>query len=386
MNKKSIILAALGLCMCLPAAAGAEPGVTAGEIIVGQTCALGGPAQSLGQGMQAGIQAAFAHVNANGGINGRQVRLVSKDDGYEPDQAVANTRALIEQDQVFMLIGGVGTPTAKAIVPIADAAGVPFFGPFTGAEFLRSPFNRNVVNVRGSYFQEMETQAAYLVDKLGYQRIACFYQNDPYGKAGLEGIEKALARRNLTLAATGTYERNTTAVKGGLVAIKGADPQAVVMVGAYQPCAEFIKLAKSIGMTGVTYANISFVGTDALAAALGDAGEGCIISQVVCYPWDASVPLVAEYTASLARHVPTAQPGFVSLEGYMVGKLFCQVAAKCGGNLTRGAFLDVLEATGTYDLGGVTLKFGPQDHQGMDTIYMTVIQGGKAVPLADNPM
>lgn len=386
MKKSMMTLLAFGLALNLSATAAAEPGVTAGEIIVGQTCALGGPAQSLGQGMQAGIQAAFAHVNANGGINGRQVRLVSKDDGYEPDQAVANTRALIEQDQVFMLIGGVGTPTAKAIVPIADAAGVPFFGPFTGAEFLRSPFNRNVVNVRGSYFQEMETQAAYLVDKLGYQRIACFYQNDPYGKAGLEGIEKALARRNLTLAATGTYERNTTAVKGGLVAIKGADPQAVVMVGAYQPCAEFIKLAKSIGMTGVTYANISFVGTDALAAALGDAGEGCIISQVVCYPWDASVPLVAEYTASLARHAPTAQPGFVSLEGYMVGKLFCQVAAKCGGNLTRGAFLDVLEATGTYDLGGVTLKFGPQDHQGMDTIYMTVIQGGKAVPLADNPM
>lgn len=386
MKKNPTALLALGLALSLVAAAGADPGVTANEIVVGQTCALGGPAQSLGQNMQAGIQAAFAHVNAGGGINGRQVRLVSKDDGYEPDQAVANTRALLDQDQVFLLIGGVGTPTAKAIVPLTDAAGVPFFGPFTGAEFLRSPFNRNVVNVRGSYFQEMEAQAAYLVDKLGYQRIACFYQNDGYGKAGLEGIEKALARRNLTLAATGTYERNTTAVKGGLMSVKGGDPQAVVMVGTYQPCAEFIKLAKSIGMTGVTYTNISFVGTDALVAELGEAGEGVIISQVVCYPWDTKVPLVAEYTASLAKHVPTAQPGFVSLEGYMVGKLFCQAAAKCGGNLTRGAFLDALATTGTFDLGGVTLQFGPQDHQGMDTIYMTVIQGGKAVPLADNPM
>ncbi len=385
--KKYPLIAIVGvLLLAFAGVATADPGVSANEIVIGQTCALGGPAQSLGLGMQAGLKACFAGINAAGGVNGRHIRLVSKDDGYEPDQAVTNTRALLDQDQAFLLIGGVGTPTAKAIVPITDAAGVPFFGPFTGAEFLRNPFDKFVVNVRGSYFQEMEAQAAYLVDKLGYQRIACFYQNDGYGKAGLEGIEKALARRNLQLAATGTYERNTTAVKGGLMSIQGAEPQAVVMVGTYQPCAEFIKLAKSIGMTDVTYSNISFVGTDALLAELGDAGEGCIISQVVCYPWDQNIPLVAEYTANLAKYQPDSKPGFVSLEGYMVGKLFCQVLDRCGANVTRDSFLGALASTGTFDLGGVSLQFGPQDHQGMDRIYMTVIHEGKVVPMDSNPM
>jgi ABC-type branched-subunit amino acid transport system substrate-binding protein len=385
-KKTLLIPLAAVLLLAVAGGAAADPGVHPTEIVIGQTCALGGPAQSLGLGMRAGLLACFESVNAAGGVNGQKIRLVSRDDGYEPDLAVANTRALLDQEQVFLLIGGVGTPTAKAIVPITDAAGVPFFGPFTGAEFLRNPFDKYVVNVRGSYFQEMETQAAYLVDKLGYQRIACFYQNDGYGKAGLEGIEKALARRNMQLAATGSYERNTTAVKGGLMAIKGSEPQAVVMVGTYQPCAEFIKLAKSIGMADVTYSNISFVGTDALLAELGDAGEGCIISQVVCFPWDLNVPLVAEYTANLAKHQPDSQPGFVSLEGYMVGKLFCKVLERCSGSVTREGFLGALAGTDRFDLGGVSLQFGPQDHQGMDTIYMTVIRGGKVVPLDSNPM
>jgi branched-chain amino acid transport system substrate-binding protein len=359
----------------------AETGVNSGEIVLGQTCALTGPAESLGQGMQAGMLAYFAKVNENGGINGRQIKLVSKDDGYEPDRAVANTRELIDQDQVFLLIGGVGTPTAKAIVPVAEENKVPFFGPFTGAEFLRNPYKPYVVNVRGSYFQEMEAHAANLVDKQGIRRVACFYQNDGYGKAGLAGIEKALAARGLELVGTGTYERNTTAVKAGLMAIKKAQPEAIVMVGAYKPCAEFIKLAKKVGLQDATFCNISFVGTKALMAELGDAGEGCVVSQVVCYPYDQSIPLVSEYTACMNKYQPGKSQGFVSLEGFMVGKLFCQTLEKAGADVTRESFLNTVDTVGTFDLGGVSLNFGPNDHQGMEEIYLTVIRGGDIVPL-----
>ncbi len=361
----------------------AEDGVTESSIKLGQSCALEGPAKALGQGMRMGLMAYLKQVEKEGGIHGRTISLVSKDDGYEPEKAIANTRALIEEEKVFLLIGEVGTPTSKAAVPIAEEAKVPFFGPFTGAEFLRNPFKKYVVNVRGSYYQEMEALAAYLVDQKGLKKIGCFYQNDGYGKAGLSGIEIALKKRGMELVATGTYERNTVAVKGALLKLRRAEPDAIVMVGAYNPCAEFIKLAKKVGMKDRIYCNISFVGTKALQEALGDAGEGCIISQVVTYPWDESIPLVKEYQAAMKEHMPDAPIGFVTLEGYMVGKLFGMVASEVKGDLTRESFLAAIPAKGEFDLGGVKLTYGPQDHQGMDQIFLTVIKSGKIEPLSE---
>lgn len=378
--KKNILLLSLAVVL-LSSPVLAETGITETEIVLGQSCALEGPAQALGTGMKAGLEAAFAEANDAGGVQGKKIRLTSKDDGYEPKKAIANTKGLIEEDKVFLLIGEVGTPTSKAVVPMVEKSKVVFFGPFTGAEFLRNPFKKYVVNVRGSYYQEMEKLAEYLVDKKGLKKIACFYQNDGYGQAGLAGIEKALAKRNMKLVAKGTYERNTTAVKSGLLKIKKAKPDAVVMVGAYKPCAEFIKLAKKVGMKDVVYCNISFVGTAALQAELGDAGQGCIISQVVVFPWDESLPLVKQYQAAMKKYQPDAKVGFVSLEGYMVGKLFCEAAKKVEGDLTREALLQAIAKTKTFDLGGVTLTFGPEDHQGMDEVYLTVIQGGKIQPL-----
>ena len=272
--------------------------------------------------MHSGLEACFAKINDQGGIHHRKIRLVTKDDGYEPERAIGNIHELIENEKVFLLIGEVGTPTSKAVVPIAEAAKIPFFGPFTGAEFLRNPFRKYVVNVRGSYFQEMEKLVEYLVAKKGVKKIACFYQNDDYGQAGLKGLKRALEKRSIELAATGSYERNTTAVKAALLGIRKAEPEAVVMVGAYKPCAEFIKLARKFGMKDSLFCNISFVGTDALRKALGPDGEGCIVSQVVPLPWQASLDLVAEHQAAMKKYQPDADIGFISLEGYMVGKLF----------------------------------------------------------------
>jgi ABC-type branched-subunit amino acid transport system substrate-binding protein len=358
----------------------AAPGVTDTEILLGQTAALEGPTSALGQGMRAGLLAGFAEVNDSGGINGRRIRLISKDDGYEPDRAIANARELIDQDKVFLLIGSVGTPTAKVILPICEERGVPLVAPFTGAGLLRAPFRKLVVNLRASYPEEMERLAQFLVDQKKLTRIACFFQSDDYGQAGLKGIEAALKRRNLELAVTGTYERNTTAVKGALLDIRKANPEAVVMVGTYKPCAEFIKLGRKLGMKDTLFCNISFVGTRALVAELGGEGEGTLITQVVPAPSSEAPPVVKSYAQALRKQQPDAPLDWISLEGYLAAKLFCAAVAKGGRDLDRESFLSVLEQTGSFDLGGLKAVFGPEDHQGLDDVFLTVIKGNEAVP------
>lgn len=377
MNKTSTFAAAL-----LLASSALAQGVTSDRVLLGQSCALKGPASALGQGMSLGLELYFDQVNAKGGIDGRTIQLKTINDGYEPKKCTVATKMLTSKLDVFALIGGVGTPTAKVAVPIAEAAKVPFLAPFTGAEFLRSPHKRYVVNLRGSYWQEMERLAQYLVDEQGMKKIACFYQNDGYGQAGLSGIVKALEARSMELCAEGTYKRNTTAVKTGLDAIAASKPDAVVMVGAYKPCAAFIKAAKANPATAsATFCNISFVGTKALMAELGDAAQGCVVSQVVPFPWDATIPVVAEYQAALKKAGKADEIDFVSLEGFMAGKMFCQVLERVEGDLTRESFLDTVGRVGKFDLGGAVLGFGPKDHQGMDEIFLTVFDGGRVVPL-----
>ncbi len=360
----------------------AEDGITADTITLGQSCALKGPAAALGKGMRDGLNVYFGRVNAAGGIDGRTIQLKSINDGYEPAKAELVTKTLIDKNKVFLLIGEVGTPTSKVAVPIAEAANVPFVGPFTGAEFLRNPYKEQVVNLRGSYFQEMERLAQYLVDEKGLQKIACFYQNDGYGKAGLKGIELALERRGLQLASTGTYERNTVAVSQGLASVAAARPQAVISVGAYKPCAAFIKAAKAnSAVKDAIFCNISFVGTKALLKELGAAGEGCVVSQVVPYPWDTSIGVISQYHADMKQAGLESEIGFITLEGYLVGKLFCMTMERIDGEPSRAAFIETVGKIGTYDLGGITLAFGPDDHQGMDKVFLTQFQGGKIKPL-----
>ena len=363
-------LLAIGLTA---SAAYAENGVTGDKVVFGQSAAFGGPASALGEGMYQGLMAAFQEANGNGGIHGRSIEIVKYDDGYEPDRAIANTKKLINDDQVFSLIGAVGTPTSKATQPISTEAKVPFVGPFTGAGFLRNPENSNVINVRATYDQETEAWIKYLHDEQKKTKIAILYQDDGFGRVGLSGVNKAMEKRGIKLVAEGKYKRNTTAVKSALLAIRKADPDAIVMVGAYKPLAAFVKLARKLKMDP-TFVTISFVGSKALSAELGDQGEGVVISQVVPFPDDTSIPLVSSYHAALKAYDSALEPGFVSLEGYMVGKVTLAALEKAGKDLTRDNFLNAVYSTGTFDLGGATLTYGQGDNQGMDDVFLTVIQ------------
>ena len=351
----------------------AAAGTLDNMILLGQSGAMSGPAKNLGLEMRGGLLAAFSRVNDNGGIRGREIRLLSLDDGYEPDQAIKNTNELIEDDQVFMLIGEVGTPTAEAVIPIIEKRRIPFFAPFTGAEFLRLPYRRYVINVRASYLQEMERLAAYLVEEKKLKRIACFYQNDSYGFSGLAGIKKALARRGMMLVSQGSYERNTVAVMAGIKDIFQEEPEAVVLVGAYAACAEFIKLSKTKYGDGTLFCSISFVGTESLRDALGAYGENVIVSQVVPYPGDTSIPLVREYTEAMAKYQHDVALSFASLEGYIAGTLFSRIALAVKDELTRETFITTMQQVGRFDLGGIILNFAEDDHQGLDSVYLTSI-------------
>ena len=351
----------------------AEDGVSKDRILFGQVAALNGPAQALGQGMREGIVAAFEEANRAGGVHGRRLELKSTDDSYEPEKTIVATNKAVTDDKVFALVGAVGTPTSKAGQPIATAAKVPFVGPFTGAEFLRNPFNRYVVNVRSSYFQETEAWIEHLTRDLGITRIAILYQDDAFGLAGLAGVRKAMAKREMSLVAEGTFKRNTTAIKSALLEIMKGQPEAVVTVGPYKPVAEFIKLARQLKVDAVFVA-ISFVGSDSLAQELGNQGAGVIVSQVVPFPGDKSLPAVASYQAALAAVNQNSKPGFVSLEGYLVGLLVIEGLKRIPGEPTREAFLDAIESA-PFDLGGVKLSFSPTQNQGSNQVYFTMLQG-----------
>lgn len=350
---------------------GSKAGITDDEVLFGQSAAFTGPAAELGTGMRTGIEAAFKEVNDAGGVHGRKLKLKTLNDSYESDFALSNTQTLIEKEQVFALIGAVGTPTSRAASPLAHAGGVPFIGPFTGAEFLRDPELHNVLNVRASYYQETEEMVARLTEDLGVERVAVLYQDDSYGKNGLDGAVIALKKRGLEPVASGHYPRNTIAVKSATLQIAQADPEAVIMIGAYAPVARSIELIRRD--VDPVFLTVSFVGSNALAQELGEGGEGVYVTQVVPLPHDNEIPVVARYHTALAEFDDDAQPGFVSLEGYLVGRLAIWGLEACGSELTRECFIQALHTAGTLDIDGMQLQFGPADNQGSDQVFLTTI-------------
>ena len=336
--------------------------------------------------MKLGILAAFAEANGQGGVHGRQLELTTADDAYEPEAAIANTTHLIAVEQVFALIGAVGTPTSRSATPVAAAAGVPYVAPFTGAAFLRDAAQLpNVINMRASYNQETEEMVARLTTDLGIRRIAVMYQDDSFGRAGLQGALAALEKRGMEPVAVGLYPRNTTAVKTGLLDLQQGDPEAVILVGAYKPIATLIAWARHIGMDW-EFITISFVGSNALARELGelspeDGGAGVFVTQVVPFPQDKSVPVVAAYHDALAAYDSTAEPGFVSLEGYLAGRLAIAGLERCGPTVDRDCFLNSLRDGEPVNLGGFQLGYGAQDNQGSDVVFLTMIdRNGGYIP------
>jgi len=376
------------LSVLLLSAIGASSLVSAAgsEIKVGMTTALSGPARALGQGMKAGVEAYFSEINAQGGVHGASLKLIAIDDGYEPSKAAPNMRKLINEHKVISVVGNVGTPTAIVTVPIANEKKTLLFGAFTGAGVLRqTPPDRYIINYRASYAEETAAMIKGLLSAgIKPEEIAFFTQNDGYGDAGYNGAVSALKSMGFSATeklAHGRYTRNTLNVEDALSVILDArvEPKAVIMVGAYAPNASFIKLAKE-DFPDTLFLNVSFTGSVALAKALGKAGEGVIVTQVVP-DFKSNLPGVIAYRKAMKKYAPDSATGFVSLEGYIVAKIFADGLAKAGSKPTRESVIEGLLGLSSLDVGiGEKVRYSAGNHQGSHKIWPTIIRGGKYVP------
>jgi ABC-type branched-subunit amino acid transport system substrate-binding protein len=364
----SVIMA---LAAALPHPAwSADNGVTNDKIVLGQAAVFTGPAAQLGIQMRNGIKAYFDYVNEKGGVHGRKLELVTEDDRYEPSVAPAASKKLIEEHKVFGLLGYVGTPTGVAHLPVINQAKVPLVGMFTGAEVLRVPFSRYIFHVRASYYDETE-KIVEQVTSTGGKKISVFYQSDAYGEAGRKGTELALTKRALKIHSTGTVERNTVKVEDAVKTIHASQPDAVVMVSAYTSIAAFVRAMQKAG-SGATFYNVSFVGSKALADALGKDGAGVAISQVVPFPWGTGLPVVKEYQ-QLSKKAGFTDYNFSALEGFLTAKVMVEGLKRTGKNLTREGFIDTMEKMQDVDLGGFFVSYSPKNHAGSKFVDLTII-------------
>jgi ABC-type branched-subunit amino acid transport system substrate-binding protein len=366
MNRRDAItrLTAAAGALALPAFAQSK------SLVLGQSAAFSGPAAQLGIQMNRGARIYFDSLNAAGGINGQPIELRTLDDGYEPDRCKANTDKFIKSD-VFALFGYVGTPTCLAALPLVTEAKIPFFGPFTGAEALRAPFNRSVFHLRASYYDETALVVRQLTN-LGLNKIAVFYQNDAYGKAGLEGVNRALKAQDRAPIALGTVERNTVNVAQAVKDIVSQAPDAVVQISAYKSCAAFIREARKAGYGG-TFFNVSFVGTQALADELGREGRGVMVSQVMPFPFSTTTAISREYLDAVRKAGPDAQPNYSSMEGYLAAKVFAEGLKRAGRNPSRDALVTGLESIQNASFGGFNVNFGPKDHVASRFVDLSMI-------------
>ncbi|MDD2176570.1 ABC transporter substrate-binding protein [Acidovorax sp. D2M1] len=345
-----------------------------GRIVLGQSAAFTGPAAQLGVQFNQGAKLFFDQINAQGGVGKRLVEIRTMDDGYEPDRCAENTRKLIA-DEVFALFGYIGTPTSLAALPLFTKEKVPFFGPFTGAEALRQPFNRLIFHVRASYYDETALIVRQLTN-LGLKKIAVFYQNDAYGKAGLDGVTRALAELKLTPVATATVERNSTDVKAAVDKLVPATPDAVVQITAYASAAAFVRAARKAGFGGTFY-NVSFVGTQALADELGKDGAGVVVSQVVPSPYQPSRQITREFLEAIKKGGDKVQPNYSSMEGYLAARVFTEGLrqAQASGKITRESFITGTESIGNQVISGFPVSFSGTSHAASKFVEMSMLTG-----------
>jgi ABC-type branched-subunit amino acid transport system substrate-binding protein len=354
-----------GLLLAAPAAA---------EIVVGQVAPLSGVLASTGRQMVLGGEIYFKHVNARGGVHGQPIKVLVADDAYKVDETVRLTREMLARPEVVALFGFAGTANIGKLLAdkVLDEGGAALVAPYTGGEPLRSPFNPWIFHVRAGYADEAEHMVQQLTT-LGMQRIAVMYQDDGFGKAGLAGVEAAMAKRQLKLAATAGYERNTDKVDAAVKTIKAADPQAIIMISINKPTAAFVKQYRESG-GGAQLLNISVVDPAELVKLAGlKNAHGLGISQVVPYPYMGNLPVIREYQELLRKYAPDEHVNYTSFEEFLGAKVLVEALRRAGPKPTRAKVIAALETMGKFDLGGISVNFSPENRVGSRYVEVTVI-------------
>ena len=381
---RGIVFALLTLGLASSAVA-QVPGVTDSSLLIGSCSALDGPAHFLGRQTVLGASAYLHMINDEGGVFGRKIQLQAFDDGYDPDRA-SDCFKRMTKEGVFALGFLVGTPTAKVYVPLAQEEKIPVVGLFTGAQLLYEPLKHEIINVRASYYDETREQ----VDKLwevNIRKIGVIYQDDPFGKAVLDGVKLALQKHNAAPAGLGTFTRNSVEIAAGLKEVMAAHPQAVIIAGPYAPAATIVKQAHSDGWRP-QFLTVSFVGTEEFIKEAGEDAEGTIITQVMP-PYDRTdYPSVALYRKCLTKYSPQEAPTFVSLEGFVDAMVLVEGLKRAGKDLTREKFISAIESIHEMNVGlgpKLILHYSASDHKGFDNVYPTIVKSGLPVLMTEWP-
>ncbi|WP_298754176.1 ABC transporter substrate-binding protein [uncultured Arcobacter sp.] len=334
---------------------------TENKIVVGSSLPKTGIIKSWGESVIYGANSYFTYVNETNLLGNKKIEFLTYDDKYEPELTIDNSNRLVYQDKVFALFGFVGTPTVKSILPILYDEKIPFIAPFTGASFLRNNHNKNFINLRSSYSEEIESLVYYLHNKKGLKKIAVFYQNDDYGEEGYVSLLKSLRSRNLPLVAEGSYKRNTLSITHAFNEIKDANPEAIIMIGAYKSNALFIKKAKeNIHFKDTLFCNISFGDANAMIKELDNYNldaNNLIFSQVVPSYTQTSIAVIKEYQTLMKKYYPKVELGFISLEAFLSAKVLVNAISRIQGDRTRGKLIYTLRTTPVDALPGIDINF-----------------------------
>ena len=360
-------LAALTLC-------GTANLANAAELVIGQVAPLSGVLASTGKQMVVGGKIYFDHINAQGGVHGALIRQDVVDDGYKVADTVRLTREMLARPEVVALFGFAGTANVTQLLTdgVLDVGGAALVAPYTGGESLRNPFNPWIFHVRVGYAAEAEHMVQQ-VTTLGMKRIAVMYQDDGFGKAGLQGVENALAKRGLKMAAAAGYERNTDKVEEAVRQIKASDAQAVIMISVNKPSAAFVKQYRESGGGAQLY-NISVVDPAELVKLAGLKNvHGLGISQVVPYPFGTSLPVVRQYQELLKKYAPAEVVNYTSFEEFVGAKVLVEALRRAGPNPTRAKVVKALESMNSYDTGGITVGYSPTNRLGSRFVEVTVV-------------
>jgi branched-chain amino acid transport system substrate-binding protein len=344
------------------------------DVVVGQVAPLSGVLASTGKQMVLGGKVLFDAVNAQGGVHGQKIRTVVADDGYKVDDTLRLTREMVADPQVVALFGFAGTANVGKLLQdkVLEQAGIALVAPYTGGEPLRTPFNPWIFHVRAGYADEAEHMVKQLTAQ-GIRRVAVLYQNDAFGQAGLAGVQAALARRQLKLAAAASYERNTDEVAAAVDSIKKADAQAVIMVAVNKPAAAFVKRYRNGGGGGQIF-SISVVDPAELVRLGGiDAVRGLGISQVVPYPYQPLLPAVREFHQLMKQFAPGAAINYTNFEEFLGAKVLVEALRRAGPKPSRAGVIKALESLHSYDLGGMSVSFAPDNRIGSRFVEVTVI-------------
>ena len=366
-NWSFVILAAIALV-------GTGSYATASELVIGQVAPLSGVLASTGRQMVVGGKIYFDAINAQGGVHGAMIRHEVVDDGYKVAETVRLTRDLLARPEVIALFGFAGTANVTQLLTdgVLDIGGAALVAPYTGGESLRNPFNRWVFHVRAGYADEAEHTVQQLTT-LGMNRIAVMYQDDGFGKAGLLGVTNALDKRKLKLAVAAGYERNTDKVEEAVKKIKASDAQAIIMVSVNKSTAAFMKLYRESGGGAQMY-NISVVDPVELVKLAGlKNAHGLGISQVMPYPYMANMPVVREYQTLLKKYAPKELINYTSFEEFVGAKVLVEALRRAGPKPTRAKVVKALESMGSYDTGGITVSYSPDNRIGSRYVEVTVI-------------